>query len=197
MSAYSSVREFEERVSQFAGSRFAVATDSCSSAIFLACRYLSVGRVTIPARTYISVPASITHAGGIVEFRDISWSGSYRLEPYNIFDSALRFKRGMYRGGFECLSFQARKLLPIGRGGMILTDNEEAASWFTKARSCGRNIAVPYEEDDIDMLGWNMSMSPEQGSRGLQLLDACGDGFPDQVGKYPDLRRLSIFKRAA
>lgn len=195
--AYDVVRTFEKRVAEFCGARHAIATDSCTSAIFLACKYSNVGFVTIPARTYISVPAAIIHAGGSVSFEDRPWVGLYKLEPYPIFDCALRFKRGMYSGGFQCLSFQMKKNLPIGKGGAILTDDGEAAAWFLKARSNGRNSAVPFEEDDIDMLGWNMAMLPEQAARGLQLLEASGDGFPDQGFNYPDLRKLSVFKRAA
>ena len=192
MNPYQTVSEFEKAVAEFCGSKFGIATDTCTSAIFLACKYLQVGEVEIPARTYISVPAAVIHAGGSVNLVDEEWVGAYKLKPYPIWDSALRFRRGMYLGGFHCVSFQARKLLPIGRGGMILTDDEIATEWFRKARSNGRNIKVPYEEDAIDILGWDMAMTPEQGARGLQLLGAYSDR-PDQRNEYTDLRRMPVF----
>lgn len=191
--AYKVVWEFEERVADFAGSKYGVATDSCTSALFLCCKYLRVGEVTLPARTYISAAFSVLHAGGSVRFEDFAWSGLYQLRPYQIWDSALRFRRGMYQGGFQCLSFQMKKLLPIGRGGMILTDDSEAVEWLRKARSNGRNAAVPNSEDKIDAIGWNMAMIPEQASRGLQLLEGIGD-LPDKIQHYPDLREMPVFR---
>ena len=193
MSSYETVWEFERRVAEFCGAKHGVATDTCTNALFLSCKYMMVGAVILPARTYISVPAAIIHAGGSVKFVDYAWTGRYTLHPYPIYDSALRFRRGMYHGGLQCVSFQMRKLLPIGRGGMILTDDGEAVEWLRKARSNGRNLAVPYVKDSIGMLGWDMAMTPEQGARGLQLLETLDGNLPDQINEYPDLRRMPIF----
>lgn len=193
IASYEVVWKFERRMAQWAGSRFAVATDSCTSAIFLCCKRLGVKEVTLPARTYISVPMAVIHAGGTVRFEDVEWSGSYQLKPYPIFDSALRMKRGMYLAGFHCLSFQMKKLLPIGKGGMILLDNEADAEWFRRARSNGRDARIPLGQDKIRSLGWNFSMTPEQGARGLQLLESLRDQ-DDLKAEYPDLRNMPVFQ---
>lgn len=197
MSGFEKVAEFERKMAEWCAAPYAVATDSCSSAIFLCCKYLQVKEVFVPARTYISVAAAVVHAGGRIEFDELRWQGAYQLKPYPIFDSALRLKKGMFDGGFVCLSFQAKKHLPIGKGGMILTDDAPAARWLLKARSNGRNFAVPYAEDDIDVLGWNMHMMPEQAERGLALMDELKDDAPDIAQDYPDLRRMSVFQEAA
>ena len=76
---------------------------------------------------------------------------------------------------------------------MILTDNLIDAQWFTKARSNGRDITVDYRSDRIDSLGWNFSMTPEQGSRGLQLLESLDDRS-DLNNDYPDLRLMPLFQ---
>ena len=62
----------------------------------MALKYLNAsGTVTIPARTYVSVPATILHAGLRVKFdKDLEWSRSYRLEPYPVVDGAVRFTSG-------------------------------------------------------------------------------------------------------
>ena len=124
---YKVVTDFENRIADFSGAKYAVAVESCTAAIFLSCFYKRVKDVFIPKRTYPSVPCSIIHAGGRVHFTDQAWSGTYELAPYGIVDGALRFRRDMYKGGLHCLSFHIKKLLPIGRGGMILTDDEQAA----------------------------------------------------------------------
>ena len=190
---YQVVKDFEEAVADFAGAKYGIAMDSCSNALFLCCHYLKVDTVHIPPRTYFSVPCSIIHAGGEVKFTNrLNWSGVYQLAPYRIYDSALRFCKGMYiKDSFYCVSFHAKKHLNIGRGGMILCDDKQAMEYFRKARFDGRS-EVPMDKDIITMLGWNMYMTPEQAARGLHLLDLISSHppLPDIKNNYPDLRRF-------
>ena len=191
------VDEFERRVAEFAGAKYGVATNTCTSAIFLACCYRFQGYTNtptiLPARTFISVPMAVVQAGGKVIFEDIPWSGVYRISPWWIVDGALRFRRGMYEGGLHCLSFHARKLLNIGEGGMVLTDDKDAADWLRKARYSGR-AAPLFRIEDVDMLGWQMYMTPEKAARGLHLMEYMGDDLPDQKVEYVDLRTAKIFQ---
>jgi dTDP-4-amino-4,6-dideoxygalactose transaminase len=85
--------------------------------------------------------------------------------------------------------------LKIGKGGMILTDNEEAVRWFKKARYEGRSEKL-YHEDDIDMLGWNMYMTPQEASHGLSLMQNYPLNVPDldENNGYRDLTEFTIFK---
>jgi len=196
--AYSIVDLFEKTIAEYAGSKYAVAVESGTAAIFLSCVYKQIVKVLIPRFTYPSVPASIIHAKGKVGWRGHDfWSGIYDLYPYDIWDGALRFKRGMYQGGLHCLSFHAKKLLPIGRGGMILTDDKDAYEWFKLARFDGREPA-PLGKDTIKMVGWNMYMTPEQAARGLQLFDMIKtkdllDLKVEDQG-YIDLSKLGIYE---
>lgn len=187
---------FEEEVAAYAGSKFAVSTDNCTDALLLCCEYHKVKEVTIPSKTYLSVPQSIMHAGGIVQFEDVPWKGVYQLKPYPIYDAAKRLTSGMYiEGSFMCLSFHIKKHLKIGKGGMILTDSEEARDWFRKARYEGRG-EVMYHEDEIDINGWNAYMSPEQAARGLMLMQNYPlhvDDLPEEP-QYRDLREFPLFK---
>ena len=196
---YKVVEIFEEAVAEYAGSKYAVAVESCTSAIFLSLKWVNVSGlyVSITKHTYPGVPCSIIHAGAKVCFDERDWRGVYTLDPFGIVDGALRFKKGMYiTETFHCLSFHVKKALPIGRGGMILTDNFEAVKWLRKARFDGRN-PVPLSEDSFDMLGWNAYMQPSDAARGLQLLQALGDKeLPDlEVEKqgYPDLSTFKIY----
>jgi dTDP-4-amino-4,6-dideoxygalactose transaminase len=195
--AYKIVQDFEQTIAEYAGSKYAVAVESGSAAIFLSCLYKKVKKVVIPTHTYPSVPCSIINAGGQVEFTEAKWEGVYELFPYEIIDGALRFKRGMYKGGLHCLSFHSKKLLPIGRGGMILTDDEVAYEWFKKARFDGRD-EKPLSEDSISIIGWNMYMTPEQAARGLQLFDMVKhkdlEDLKVESQGYVDLNKLGIYK---
>lgn len=212
MNPYKVVQDFEEAVAAYAGCRYAIAVDSCTNAIFLCAKYLKVGDVILPSKTYPSVPCSIIHAGGTVSFQEFEWreDGFYRIVPYPIYDAAHLFKKDMYKmvhqplcGGdkesyphaFVCVSFSATKPINIGKGGMVLTDDEKAMKWFKQARYCGRHER-PLMDDEFDMIGWNMYMTPEQAARGLLLMNDRG-GIQSKrmpIPKYPDLSKFKIYQ---
>jgi dTDP-4-amino-4,6-dideoxygalactose transaminase len=197
---YKIVQMFEEEVSLYTGAPYAVSVDSCTNALFLVCKYLQVQEVTIPSKTYLSVPMSIINAGGDVIFDTTPttnhWSGIYQLKPYPIYDAAKRFTSNMYiENSFMCLSFHIKKNLGIGKGGMILTDNIDAVNWFKKARYEGRSEKY-YKEDDINSIGWNMYMTPQDAAQGLCLMQNYPQHKADQdeLNGYRDLTEFEIFK---
>ena len=192
------VDAFEKKVAEYAGSKYAVSLDNCTNAMFLCLKYLNASdTITIPKRTYLSVPGAIIHAGCDVRFEEVEWSGVYQLKPYPIYDSATRFKKGMYvQDSYQCLSFHMKKILGIAKGGMILTNDKEAYEWFKVARYEGRHTNISYQEDTFDMLGWNMYMPPEQAARGIMLFEQIADDNDDCGGswRYHDISEFEIFK---
>ncbi len=203
---------FEQEIARYTRAPYAVAVDNQSNALFLALMREGVkGReITIPARTYPSVPCEILHAGARVRFRPVqgrTLKGAYRLEGSNVWDSALRFTAGMYlehkpySGALVCLSFTGpHKHLKLGKGGAILTDDYEAFLWFKRARYSGRR-ECSYHDDHFDMLGWNFYMMPEVAARGLLLMPQFYhlDGTPRQMEDielpYPDLSTFEVYTR--
>ena len=120
-----------------------------------------------------------------------------QLEPYPIWDAAKRLTSGMYiPGSFMCLSFHIKKHLKIGKGGMILCDDPEAAKWFKARRYEGRTNGMKYHEDMIDEEGWNMYMTPQQASHGLALMQNFPRINPDipEAPPYRDLTEFTLFK---
>jgi len=197
--AFTVVKDFEMAVAEYSGSKYAVSLDSCSNALFLCCLWCKVAgqEVIIPKRTYPSVPCGIIHAGGKVIFEDLDWVGIYQLKPFPIIDGAKRFRRKMYiQGTYHCLSFHAKKHLPIGRGGMILTDDKDACDWFKLMRFDGREECPLTSQKEYKLCGWNFYMSPEQAARGLWLLGSMKDDNPDllEVPPYPDLSLHLAYK---
>lgn len=199
--------EFEEKVASYTGSPYAVALDNMSNALFLCLYYENVNgkEITIPSRTYMSVPCEIIHAGGKVKFDHVEGptiKGMYQLKPTRIWDCALRFTHNMYvSNSLMCLSFTGPyKHLKLSKGGMILTDDKEAYKWFKKARFSGRN-ECSYHEDTFDMIGWNFYMMPEIAARGLLLMSQFYDknGNPknneDLELPYPDLSNFPIYSK--
>lgn len=50
-----------------------------------------------------------------------------------------------------------KKQIPIGRGGIILTDNKTTADWLKKARNDGRDITKLHCDDNVDIAGWHFT----------------------------------------
>lgn len=200
------IAEFERKIATFAGSTYGVAISSCSNAIFLSLQYLKyVGEldddavITIPARTYLSVPMTIINAGCMVSFKDMQWSGLYQLEPTRVWDSSVRFTENMFVGGdaLQCISFQYKKRLPIGRGGIVLTDDYDAVQWLRMARFNGRHLDIDQWHDVFEITGWNMYMTPDDAARGILIFDELPNVNPDSAcqDNYPDLSEQPIFKQ--
>lgn len=197
MSSFDVVEKFEAEVALYAGSKYAVAVNTGTSALFLSFvyerkRHPEVDTVVMPAHTFVSVPMAAIHAGYKVNFVDYEWKGVYMIDPLNVTDGALRFKKRMYSGGLHCLSFHARKVLNIGEGGMVLTDDHDAYQWMRKARYSGRSAPL-YEIEYIDMLGWQCYMTPEKAARGLHLMDYIGEGGEQEM-EYADLRKIKVLQ---
>ena len=204
---YKITEDFEGMLSKYTGAPYVITVDNQSNALFLAMMYENVNgiEITIPSRTYPSVPCEIIHAGAKVKFRPVigdKIKGAYQLEPTNIWDAALSFTHNMYKQGTHmCISFTGPyKHFKLSKGGAILTDNPEAAKWFKKARVSGRN-ECPYSEDTFDMLGWNFYMMPELATRGVLLMNQFYNysGNPkhneDIEHPYPDLSKFDIYTR--
>lgn len=206
---YDITREFEKKLCEYTGAPYVVCVDNASNALFLALMWwrskqlfsVRTGvvkpEITIPSRTYPSVPCEIIHAGFKVKFEPfigMTLKGEYQLKPTPVWDSALRFTKGMYRPGqYQCISFTGpRKHLKLSKGGAILTDNKEAYEWFKKARYSGRG-ECDYHNDDFTMLGWNFYMMPELAARGLLMLQAFPEHNEDVEVCYPDLSKFKIY----
>ena len=182
-------RDFEKALCEYTGARYAVTVNSCTSALLLACAYYKVKEVTIPKRTYVSVPQSIIHAGGTVRLEDKDWSGRYKLKPYPIWDSARLFTSKMYQEGqMDCVSFHWTKTLGDTQGGAILHDSPEADAWLRRARFDGRTEGVAPKDDTFTMVGYHCYISPDVSARLLAKLSVLPQvNAPLPNDPYPDL----------
>lgn len=205
---YAVVKDFEEKLCEYTGARFAVAVNSCTSALLLACvwsikhtRSAQINAwgkvlVEIPRQTYCSVPMSIIHAGAWPTFRQEAWIGKYRLEPLPVWDSARLFTSDMHiPGQMQCVSFHASKTLGLEQGGAILHDNSDADEWFRKARFDARSEGVQPHQDDFRFVGWHVYMNPSTAAQGiLRLYSLPKHNAPLANDEYPDLSTFEIFR---
>jgi len=205
-------KDFEVELCRYTGSPHAITLDNMSNALFLSLYYeknvkksIKTNTITIPSRTYPSVPCEIIHAGLKVNFSEVEGKtikGAYVLEGSNVWDSALRFTADMYIPNTHmCVSFTGPyKTLKLSKGGAILTDDYDAMLWFKRARFSGRR-ECSYHDDYFDMLGWNFYMMPELAARGLLMmsqfynLDGTKKHNEDLELPYPDLSKFEIYKK--
>ena len=195
MNPYKAVSDFEKTVADYAGSKYAVATDSCTNSLFLCLKYVKAWTVYLPNHTYVGVAHSVINAGAMLRWDYYRWEGAYWLRPYPIIDSARRFRKDMYvPDTFYCLSFHWTKHLPIGRGGMILLNDKKAMKWLKRARFDGRTEGVPCKEDKFNQPGYHMYMTPEQASKGLVHMLSIPNYNKDLIERnYPDLSKHKYF----
>tara|TARA_B100000029_G_C17242536_1_gene839619 strand:+ start:174 stop:773 length:600 start_codon:yes stop_codon:yes gene_type:complete len=195
--SFDAVTEFENKIAEYFSSKYAIATDCCTHAIELCLRYTEVPYLEVPTRTYISIPFLAKKLGIELRWRDEEWDDYYHLGGTNIIDAAVLWRKNSYIDKtFMCLSFQFQKHLNLGRGGMILTDDKEAAIKLKKMSYDGRNPNAPWREQNIQTIGYHYYMTPETAMIGLKKLPEAIATTPRKwiVTDWPDLRKMEIFQ---
>jgi dTDP-4-amino-4,6-dideoxygalactose transaminase len=209
---YKITDDFEKELGRYTGAPYVITLDNMSNALFLSLYYeknitktITGDTITIPNRTYPSVPCEIIHSGLKVDFDLVDGrtiKGAYQLKGSNVWDSALKFTADMYIPKTHmCVSFTGPyKHFKLSKGGAILTDNHEAYLWFKRARYSGRR-ECSYHDDHFDMLGWNFYMMPELSTRGMLLMgqfyniDGTKKNNEDLELPYPDLSKFEIYRK--
>ena len=195
--SFESVKILEEKVAKFFGAPYAVAVDCCTHGIELCLRLSQSKSISVPKRTYISVPFLSTKLNIDLNWKDENWIDYYYLTD-RIIDAAVLWKRDSYiKGTYMNLSFQFQKHLSLGRGGMILLDNKHDALNLKKLTYDGRVPDIPWREQNIDSIGYHYYMTPETAALGLEKLDKAINDTPRQwvVTDWPDLTRMKIFNK--
>jgi dTDP-4-amino-4,6-dideoxygalactose transaminase len=194
------ITEFEKSIAEFFGSPYAVAVDSCTHGIELCLRYTKETKISVPKRTYLSVPFLAEKMNLEREWRDEEWEDYYTLNygDKRIIDAAVLWKKDSYiPNTFMCLSFQYQKHLSLGRGGIILLDNEEDFITLKKMSYDGRLPNIPWREQNINTVGFHYYMTPETAKLGLEKLKLAIETAPKKwlVTDWPDLTKMEIFNK--
>lgn len=190
---------FEKKIAEFWGAKYAVSTDCCTHSIELSLRYLlktkklNLGTIIkVPARTYISAIQVLEKIGLEYDVQDFEWKGYYRFGETKVIDSAVYWQKdGYIKDSLMCLSMQSKKYLPIGRGGIILTDDEDAYKSLKLMSYDGRDLKTPYtSKEHIKEIGYHYYLDPESCARGLILMEKRNESIGAYGGSdnYPDIR---------
>lgn len=195
------VKDFEKRIADYYNAPFAVATDSCTHALELALLYdksnfnISKAEITIPTRTYISVPFTLMKLNIPFAFVNVDWQEYYFLGGTRIIDAAVLFEPNTYIDGqLMCLSFQFKKMLNLGRGGAILCSTQQEYDIFKRMAYDGREDSKPWAEQNIKTIGYHYYMTPETAQLGIEKLKTATPNKRWTSEDYPYLPDMEVFK---
>lgn len=191
------VEEFEKAWAEKCGAKYAVAVNSCTAALDIACRIVPLPNpVRVSAFTFISSALAPLNAGYKVEFVDINpetfssedddihvcYGGLVTETRAKIYDMA-HCGGEKHRGEVSCWSFHAVKNLPTGDGGMLTMNDEalyrraKALSWCGIDKSTWERSGKKYNWDyDIEEPGLKCHMNDLTAAIGLAQLEELDKG---------------------
>jgi len=193
--SFNTITSFEDIVASYFGAKYGVAVDSCTHGLELCLRYTKADKMQSPRRTYISVPFLADKLSIDLEWIDCTWSDYYYITT-DIIDAAVLWGENTYvPNTLMCISFQYRKHLSLGRGGMILTDNIDQAVALKKMSYDGRLPDVPWREQNIDTMGYHYYMTPETAAEGIYKFAEAVETIPHQwdINDWPDISLMDVF----
>lgn len=200
MVSFDTVEQFEILIADYFGAKYGIATDSCTHAIELSLRYDLIQISSCPRHTYLSIPMTLSKLGIDWSWSSDKWSLYYFLGNSRVVDAAVLWQENSYISGtLMCLSFQFKKHLPIGRGGMILTDNCTEYEILKSMSYDGRDTSLPWAEQDIKQLGYHYYMTPESAEYGINQFYNVKDIVPRKrdYRNYPDISNMSVFNNGS
>src|ERR671936_46142 len=153
-------QQFEEAFAAQLGARHAVAVSSCTAALHLA--YLAAGvgpgdEVIVPAFTFAATAAAVIFCGATPVFaliEDAAHGPGGYLKDKHI---------GTY-GLAGCFSFFSNKVLSVGEGGMLGTDDDDVAELANRLRCYGMTSGTWARHSkstttyDVTGLGYNYKL---------------------------------------
>jgi perosamine synthetase len=184
------VQELEEKWAEFTGAKYAVATNSCTSALDVAVRLVKLPNpVKVSAFTFVSSALSPLNAGYDIELVDIDENSLCTPKAdIQVMYAGNQFGEGIiydmahsggakHKGLISCWSFHAVKNLPMGDGGMItmndkkLYEKAKALAWCGINKSTFQRSGKKYNWDyDITCQGLKAHMNDITAVIGLEKL---------------------------
>ena len=190
------ISDFEREVAKFFGAPFAVAVDCCTHGVELCLRLKKTKHISVPKRTYLSIPMLADKLNIDMSWSDEEWQDYYYLTD-DIIDAAVLWQKNSYvPNTYMSISFQFRKHLSLGRGGVILFDKQSDYDVLKRMSYDGRSPDFPWAQQNIKTIGYHYYMTPETAELGLKKLP---DAIKRQPKKWvytdwPDLTTMEVFK---
>ena len=169
------VVEFEKKIAEYVGAKYACAINSATNAIFLIMKmeeYMKARTVKIPSIIPPVVANAIITSGNKVEFTDnVKWVGNsyvmHKFRSYKVVDSAQKLEERQFAK--ECkpndlMIFSHYPTKPLGGadGGVIVTDDYKKYKWMKEAVLNGTTFANNNWERSISFPGYKFYMNAIQ-----------------------------------
>ena len=195
---FNTVIDFENKIANFFGAPYAVAVDCATHGIELSLRLTTPITIYCPKNTYVSIPMTFIKLGYEIDFTDEKWNEYYNITN-KVIDAAVLWRANSYiPNTLMSISFQYRKHLNLGRGGMILCQTLEEYNTLKAMSYDGRDLSIsPWPLQNINTIGYHYYMTPETAQFGLSKLPKAIDSIP-KYGTYidyPDLSKMDVFNK--
>ena len=190
------VENFEDKLKDYVGAKYACSICSATNAIFLALLNKNTV-IDIPSIIPPVVLNAILTSGNKINFIDnVDWVGdSYVLHDfgdYKIVDSAQKLERNQFKK--ECnpqdlMFFSLYPTKPLGGsdGGIIVSDDWEKIEWFKQGVLNGMSFAKNNWERNISFPGYKMYMNSIQATiamNNFELFESKMESLRNLVAVY-------------
>lgn len=191
------VEKFEKEFAKFVGAKYAVVTDSETSALMLLLDFLEVSQVNMPTATYVSMPAAVVKMGMKLTLND-NWHVGGVIPIFTdkgiIYDSAHLVERDICnrdKNGYWLFSLHATKIVTAGHGGVIAINSKHEYEHLKRLKDSCRIRRADKFEYTVPMVGWNMEFTDIQAALGRSQLGRL-DQTIQRRGKLLDVFRGKI-----
>lgn len=233
------VQAFEQAFGKYVGAKYAIALCNGTATLHTALVALGVkpgDRVAVPPLTMAATTIAVLHAGAVPVFVDVDprtwlmdwpqdigedgWTYAMPVSLYGLHqqlagpivvdDAAQTLRPHHPAGAFTSYSFQASKILALGEGGMLCTNDEDLARKARSFSSLGYDMSPDTSKIDPatlkhpsyarhHSLGWNYRMSDLVAAGAMDRWHAWGtDWFASGCnGLIEDRQQAADYYRTA
>ena len=188
------VQEFEERIADHVGAKYACALHSATMGIFMTLLEEEITTVEIPSIIPPVVPNAILTSGHNIKYRDdINWVGSaytlHRFQNYKIIDSAQQLDKNQFSqqaDDEDLMIFSFYPTKPVGSidGGMIVSNDEDKIKRLKILTRYGTNFEDNSWERKFVLPGWKMYMNSVQAYIALKNFEK----LESKAKRYDEIR---------
>jgi len=166
------VTEFENKIANFVGAKYACSLNSATSAIFLSLFEQKDITITIPSILPPVVANAILCSGNKINYKDdIGWVGNsyilHRFEDYKIIDSAQQLCKDQFAqqaNDKDIMIFSFYPTKPVGSsdGGMVVSNDKNKIDQLRVLSRNGISLEENSWERKIILPGWKLYMNSIQ-----------------------------------
>jgi dTDP-4-amino-4,6-dideoxygalactose transaminase len=188
------VEEFEQKIADFVGAKYACSFHSATMAIMLALLEEQETTITVPSILPPVVVNAILCAGHKASFRDdVEWVGhSYVLHQfadYKIIDSAQQVYEGQYTqeandNDLMIFSFYPTKPIGSSDGGMIVSNDKDKIDRLRILSRNGMSLEDNSWERRIMLPGWKMYMNSIQAYMATKNFEK----LQEKTGRFEEIK---------